>query len=111
MNPEDILRPCDYEYYRPIPPPPGGFPGYEKLRSPQQLQLDLNVAHDRIKQQVRVNDKLLFSMQRMEKELAQERKWRKLLTTALGLSWASWISAVWWLSKVISPLIIKGINH
>ncbi len=111
MRPDDILRPSDYEFYRPIEAPPGGFPGYDKPRSTTQLQVDLNIAHDRLKQQVRVNDKLLSQIAKLSKTLEREKQWRNWLLTALILTWTSWAGAIWWASKVLAPVIVKGLSQ
>ena len=107
MKPEDILRPCDYEFYQQVPQPPQGWPERD---SPKALRKSLDKAHDNLNKQRTVNDKLQKQLLDMEEVLVTERNWRKWLITALALTWTSWAGAVWWLSKVLAPLVLKGLS-
>ena len=108
MNPEDIVRPCDYEFYQQVPKPPQGWPERD---SPKALRKSVDRAHDNFLKQARVNDKLQKQLLEMEDVLKKERKWRKWLISALVLTWTSWAGVVWWASKVLAPIVVKGLGH
>ena len=121
MDP-DVIQPSDREYYRQIDPPPGGFRSYSRPRTLEQLQDDLNRAHanlkkqqhvndnlyDNLKKQVRANDSLYGEVLEMSKQLGKAYRWIKWITTALVLTWVSWIGIIAWLTKLAAPYLIKG---
>lgn len=101
MDP-NYIGPTEYEYYKQSHPP--RYSDYSK-RTQEQLIHDVNVAHDNLKRQVRINDKLVQQIDWLIGQLKRERTWRKWLMTAMGLTWA----VIWWLLKFTAPLIVKGL--
>jgi hypothetical protein len=75
----------------------GIFPGYDKPRSANQLQKDVNCAHDHIRLLVQTNDALMAN-------LMYERAWRKLLMWALGATW----TGIGGLLAYLIPFAVKG---
>jgi hypothetical protein len=104
MDP-NYIGPTEYEYYKQVYPPKRS--NYTQ-RTPAELTRDINVAHDNLRQQVRINDKLVAWNRQLEKQLGKEKFWRKMLVSALGLTWLSWAGAFWYVFKLAAPLIVKG---
>jgi hypothetical protein len=107
-----ILRPSDYEFYQKSNFP-AIFPGYDPkkfLRPPDQLQIDINRAHDNLKRQQVVNDKLYRQWRMAETRLARAEKRVIWLWAALGATWASWIGVIWWVSQQLAPVVWKALQ-
>jgi hypothetical protein len=98
----NYIDPTDYEYYKQLNPP--RHSNYFN-RTPQEMARDINIAHDNLRQQMRINDRLVAQIRDLIKQLDRERKWRKLLSAALGLTWA----VIWYVIKFAAPLIVKGL--
>lgn len=73
MPDPNVLHPNQLEFYRAVP---GNFQPYSAPRDFAQLQRDLNVAHDHLKMQVRVNGELTRRQLSMEDDLRWERRFR-----------------------------------
>jgi hypothetical protein len=98
----NYIDPTDYEYYKQrFPPRQSNY----FQRTPQELAKDINVAHDNLRAQMRINDKLVAQIRELITQLKRERLWRKLLWTGLGMTWA----VLWFLIKVTAPLIVNGL--
>jgi hypothetical protein len=95
------LDPTSYQYYAERNPPSYW---YEKPRTLQQLQLDLNKAHDNLRTQVRVNDVLRRQNTVIAKAIKRERNWRRALVTVVG----SLIGFIGWAFVHLGPFIVKG---
>jgi hypothetical protein len=65
-----------------------GWPGYDKPRTPQQLQADINALADKHRILAGSVDLLQARSSRHEKMLQLERNLRWVLAGALVLSWA-----------------------
>ena len=108
MSPDDeVLRPADYEFYRIVEK----WEAPREVRDPAQLTLDANKAHDNIKVLVLERDRLQEAVIKLNKSLEREKQWRNWLTTALILTWTSWAGVAWWVTKVLAPVIVKGLSH
>jgi hypothetical protein len=106
VKPDDeILRPADYEFYRIVQK----WESPRQARTPEQLTLDANKAHDNIKVLVMERDRLQEALLAVNEELEKARKWQRWLVSALVLTWTSWAAVVWWASKVLAPIVIKGL--
>ena len=104
MKPDDeILRPADYEFYRIVQKwePP------KTERSAEQLTLDAYKAHDNIKMLVIERDRLQKAVAILNRSVEREKKWRNWITTGLILTW----TVIYGVTKVVAPLIIKGLTR
>ena len=60
-----------HRYYQGGHPPAEGWPSYHKQRSPEQVQQDVNRAHDNIKKLIRADDGLRYELSDLRGRLNQ----------------------------------------
>jgi hypothetical protein len=94
----DLLKPTDYEFYRQVPMPKGGWPDRE---NPKALRKSLDKAHDNLGQVVRENDRLRKALIMFSQ---RQTLWIKIVISALGVLAASVCSILGWLI----PYAIRG---
>jgi hypothetical protein len=98
MDPNDILRPSDWEFYR-------HAQRWEKHpevpRSPEELTKDANIAHDNLKELVAERDRL----QKVVLVLNARTVWLVRLVIASNVIWAS---AFFYVFRWAAPWIVKG---
>ena len=70
----------------------------------------INRAHDNLKRQQVVNDKLYRQWRMAETRLARAEKRVIWLWAALGATWASWIGVIWWVSQQLAPVVWKALQ-
>jgi hypothetical protein len=87
------------EYYDEKPAPPGGWP----KRTRPSLQSE-NKLHTNLRNLVIEKDRIIEQGNCLVAELKKERRWRNILMTALGTTWAVLIYVL----KLLVPYAIKG---
>lgn len=94
----DLLKPSDYEFYRKLPMPEGGWPDRETTKA---LRKSDDIAHDNIKQLVRENDRLRAALIDLHRK---QRRWIKILLTCFVTLAGAVASLFAWLI----PFAVKG---
>ena len=89
------IDPTEYEFYKQTHPP--RISDYTR-RSPEELAADITVAHDNLRRQIRINDKLLAQLER-------ERVWRRVLTWLVGFQFATILI----IFRALLPLALRGL--
>ena len=102
MPDPNLIGPSDEEFYRILPPPPGGWK--PRLPTPEVLQKSLDVAHDNIRKLVASNDQQRVVILHMESEVRQYKLWLKGSWAALLVTWA----LLGWVVKFLLPYAIHG---
>jgi hypothetical protein len=87
------------EYYEDKPVPPGGWP----KRTRPSLESE-NKLHTNLRNLVVEKDRIIEQGNSLVAELKKERRWRNVLMTALGTTWAVLIYVL----KLLVPYAIKG---
>jgi hypothetical protein len=97
MPEPEIQTPAEFQFY--AQQHGTRYQPYTAKRTMDQLQADLNKAHDNLKKQVGINTKLNTRLTTTQQSLRWERIWRRILTaSAVGL----WPITLWLLQQFLT---------
>ena len=97
---DELLRPSDYEYYRPMTPRPrAGWPRRDSL---QDCRKSLDKAHENLRHLVRENDRLRAALL----EIKERQRWTLKVFIALFTgSWGLFAAVL----KLFLPALLRGL--
>jgi len=97
MKHPEIQTPSEFQFY--VQQHGTRYQPYTEKRTMEQLQADLNKAHDNLKKQVVINTKLNTRLTTTQRQLGWQRIWTRVLTaSAIGL----WPITLWLLQQFLA---------
>ncbi len=97
MPDPEIQTPPEFQFY--VQKHGLRYRPYTEKRTLDQLQLDLNKAHDNLKKQVGINTNLNRQLSKTQRLLGWERIWRRILTAS---TIAMWPMLLWLLQQFLA---------